>query len=129
MNKRSYAQRMKGKTGLRRIIRALHYSWDGFQTACKEQGFRQLLWIHGTLLLLLVLLPFGIPTKMVLLAVSFVSLIVELLNTAVEAAVDHTSTARHPLAKQAKDLGSAAQILSLVMLVVLWLMALWREYG
>lgn len=129
MDKKTYAEEMKGKTGLRRIINALGYSIDGVKAACKEQGFRQLIWIHGTLLVLLVFLPFGILTKMVLLMASFLSLIVELFNTAIESAVDHTSMARHPLAKQAKDMGSAAQYLSLLMLAILWLMALWREYG
>ena len=66
----------------------------------------------------------GIATKMVLVFASFFSLIVELFNTAIEAAVDHTSLARHPLAKRAKDLGSAAQMVALTLLGLLWLMAL-----
>jgi diacylglycerol kinase (ATP) len=51
-------------------------------------------------------------------------LIVELINTGIEASVDHTSTAKHPLAKIAKDVGSAAQFLALLLLFVLWSMAL-----
>jgi diacylglycerol kinase len=51
-----------------------------------------------------------------------------LFNTAVEAAVDHTSTEKHELAKRAKDAGSAAQLLALTMLGIVWAIALWRGY-
>ena len=66
---------------------------------------------------------------MLLIMASFISLITELFNTAIEAAVDHTSLAQHPLAKRAKDVGSAAQMLALLLLAILWVMALWRDYG
>ena len=66
---------------------------------------------------------------MLLIMASFISLITELFNTAIEAAVDHTSLAQHPLAKRAKDVGSVAQMLALLMLAILWAMALWRDYG
>ncbi|MDO4998164.1 MAG: diacylglycerol kinase [Neisseria sp.] len=123
----SYAEQIKGKTGLKRIINALGYSADGIRAACTEQGFRQLLWINGALLLLLFFVPFGITTKMVLVLASFLSIIVELFNTGIEAAVDHTSLEKHPLAKRAKDVGSAAQYIALTLLAILWLMASWRE--
>lgn len=71
-------------------------------------------------------MPFAIYIKMLLLIVSFLSLIVELFNTGIEACVDHTSTEQHPLAKIAKDVGSAAQFLALLLLFVLWLMALFN---
>jgi len=70
------------------------------------------------------LCPFTISVKMLLVVASFVSLIVELINTGIEASVDHTSTAKHPLAKIAKDVGSAAQFLALLLLFILWMMAL-----
>lgn len=123
-----YGVQMKGKTGLRRIINACGYSKDGLGAACEEQGFRQLLWLNGALVVALVFLDFGMTTKMLLLIASFATLIVELFNTSIEAAVDHTSLVRHPLAKRAKDTGSAAQTLALTLLAVLWLMALWRDY-
>jgi len=69
-------------------------------------------------------MPFTINIKMMLVFASFLSLIVELINTGIEASVDHTSTEQHPLAKIAKDVGSAAQFLALLLLFVLWLMAL-----
>ncbi|MDO5059660.1 MAG: diacylglycerol kinase [Neisseria sp.] len=121
----SYAEQVKGKTGLRRIINALGYSADGIKAACTEQGFRQLLWLHGALLAAVWFPPFSSAEKMVLVFASFFSIIVELLNTGLEAAVDHTSLERHPLAKRAKDVGSAAQYASLLMTAVLWGIALW----
>ena len=69
-------------------------------------------------------MPFNVSAKMVLVIASFLSLIVELINTGIEASVDHTSTDHHPLAKIAKDVGSAAQFLALLLLFVLWCMAL-----
>ena len=115
----SYAAQIKGKSGLRRIINACGYTRDGFKAACEEQGFRQLLWLNIPLIVLAFILP---------IASSFLSLIVELFNTGVEAAVDHTSLEKHPLAKRAKDVCSAAQGLALLLLALLWLLALWREY-
>lgn len=123
-----YAQSIKGKTGLTRIINACGYSKDGLQAAYEEQGFRQLIWLNLGLAVLLLCLDFGVNTKMILLFASFLTLIVELFNTSIEAAVDHTSLARHPLAKRAKDTGSAAQTLALTLLALLWLVALWRDY-
>ena len=124
----SYAAQIKGKSGLRRIINACGYTRDGFKAACEEQGFRQLLWLNIPLIVLAFILPFGLATRMILIASSFLSLIVELFNTGVEAAVDHTSLEKHPLAKRAKDVCSAAQGLALLLLALLWLLALWREY-
>ena len=72
----------------------------------------------------IILCPFTISIKMLLVVASFLSLIVELINTGIEASVDHTSTAKHPLAKIAKDVGSAAQFLALLLLFILWMMAL-----
>ena len=69
-------------------------------------------------------MPFATSIKMLLIIASFLSLIVELFNTGIEASVDHTSTTQHPLAKVAKDVGSAAQFLALLLLFVLWSMAL-----
>ncbi|OSI35338.1 diacylglycerol kinase [Neisseria dumasiana] len=130
MSNENYARQKKGKKGIRRIINAAGYSKDGLRAAYRyESAFRQLVWLNGLLIALAVVLDFGPSTRMMLIIASFISLIVELFNTAIEAAVDHTSTARHELAKRAKDAGSAAQMLALLLLAVLWLMAVWREYG
>lgn len=120
----SFASNAKGKKGLARILKATGYSIDGFKAAYKfEAAFRQVLWINLVLFTIIMFMPFGVVIKMMLVVASFLSLIVELINTGIEASVDHTSTKQHPLAKIAKDVGSAAQFLSLLLLFVLWLMA------
>ena len=121
----SYASEAKGKTGFYRIIKAAGYSLDGFKAAYKfEAAFRQVFWLNLILFTAIILCPFTISVKMLLVVASFLSLIVELINTGIEASVDHTSTAKHPLAKIAKDVGSAAQFLVLLLLFILWMMAL-----
>ncbi len=127
-NNKQYANTIKGKTGLRRIFNAYGYSLAGLKAACSESAFRQLLWLNGILIVLVFVLDFGILTRMVLIMASFLSWIVELFNTAIEAAVDHTSLAKHPLAKRAKDTASAAQLLTMLLLAILWVLALWRDY-
>ena len=121
----SYASIAKGNKGFSRIIKAAGYSIDGFKAAYKyEAAFRQVFWLNLVLFIAIILIPFDISIKMMLIITSFLSLIVELFNTGIEASVDHTSTAQHPLAKIAKDVGSAAQFLALLLLFILWVMAL-----
>jgi diacylglycerol kinase len=129
MKPSSYAADKKGKSGIKRIINAFGYSKDGLAAAYRyESAFRQVLWLNLILIVLTFILNFDSATKMLLIIASFVSLITELFNTAVEAAVDHTSTEKHELAKRAKDAGSAAQLLALTMLGIVWATALWHGY-
>ena len=129
MKPSSYAADKKGKSGIKRIINAFGYSKDGLAAAYRyESAFRQVLWLNLILIVLTFILNFDSTTKMLLIIASFVSLITELFNTAVEAAVDHTSTEKHELAKRAKDAGSAAQLLALTMLGIVWAIALWHGY-
>ena len=129
MKPSSYAADKKGKSGIKRIINAFGYSKDGIAAAYRyESAFRQVLWLNLILIVLTFILNFDSATKMLLIIASFVSLITELFNTAVEAAVDHTSTEKHELAKRAKDAGSAAQLLALTMLGIVWAIALWHGY-
>lgn len=129
MKPSSYAADKKGKSGIKRIINAFGYSKDGLAAAYRyESAFRQVLWLNLILIVLAFILNFDSATKMLLIIASFVSLITELFNTAVEAAVDHTSTEKHELAKRAKDAGSAAQLLALTMLGIVWAIALWHGY-
>lgn len=124
-----YAAQTKGKTGVKRIINAAGYSKDGLVAAYQnEAAFRQVAWLNTILLIALIFLPFTIAIKMILVFASFFSLIVELFNTGIEASIDHTSTERHPLAKIGKDVGSAAQLLALTMLFLLWMMALYATF-
>ncbi|MDO4450474.1 MAG: diacylglycerol kinase [Moraxella sp.] len=110
--------------GLKRIIKTLSYSKDGFKVALKEPAIFQLVILHLPLMGLALWLDFALAVKMALIIGSFLSLIVEFFNTALEAAVDHTSMEIHPLAKIAKDVGSSAQSLALILVVVLWVMAI-----
>lgn len=116
---------MKNFPGLRRIVLATRYSLEGLIAAARsEAAFQQ------ELALAVVLVPLGIwlgedGVQRALLAGSvLLVLIVELLNSAVEAAVDRISEDRHPLAKLAKDLGSAAVMLSLATAALVWLLVL-----
>lgn len=124
-SQQNYAQAMKGKTGLQRILKAGGYSRDGLLAAYKsEAAFRQVVWLNIVLAISLFFIPFSITIKMLLLLVSALSIIVELLNTGLEAIVDRISDEYHPLSKVAKDVGSASQLIVLSLQFVLWLMAL-----
>lgn len=116
----------KSKSGVKRIYAAFFYSIQGFRTAWKsEHAFRQelLLAIPGTLIALL--LPLPALHKLALIGTLVLVLIVELLNSAVEAVVDRVSFEHHPLSKNAKDLGSAAVFLALSLAAVTWFLILW----
>ena len=115
----------KGKTGLRRVLNAFLYSVEGLKAAYKhEDAFRQ-----ETLLALLLMptalfMPADGTGKALMIGSVVLVLIVELLNSAVEAAVDRISLDHHSLAKRAKDIGSAAVLLSLVNVGVVWALVL-----
>ena len=115
----------KGKTGIPRLINAFGYSVDGFKAAFKnEDAFRQELFLAA------VLVPLGLylgktgVEKALLVSVVLLVLIVELFNSAIEAAVDHTSIDVHPLAKRAKDIASASVIVALAIVIGGWALVL-----
>lgn len=115
----------KGKTGLRRIWNALFYSFDGLKAAYQhEDAFRQEVWLAAVVIPLALFLPASGTGKALMIASVLVVLIVELLNSAVEATVDRVSLEHHRLAKRAKDIGSAAVLFSLINVVVVWLLVL-----
>ncbi len=115
----------KGKTGLRRIWNALIYSFDGLKAAYRhEDAFRQEVWLALVLIPLALLLPASGPGKALMIASVLIVLIVELLNSAVEATVDRVSLEHHRLAKRAKDIGSAAVLFSLINVAVVWFLVL-----
>jgi len=111
----------KGKTGLARIINAAGYSWAGLAAAFRhEDAFRQEVFLALLLIPLAVVLgETGIERALMIGAVLGV-LIVELLNSALEAAVDRISLEHHLLIKRAKDMGSAAVMIALVNVAVVW---------
>jgi diacylglycerol kinase (ATP) len=115
----------KGKTGLRRIWNALFYSIEGFRAAYRhEDAFRQECLLALILVPAAFFMPAGGVGKGLMIAAVLLVLIVELLNSAVEAAVDRVSLENHQLAKRAKDIGSAAVFLSLVNVAVVWALVL-----
>jgi diacylglycerol kinase (ATP) len=111
----------KGKTGLRRVWNAFNYSIAGLKAAylC-EDAFRQ----EVRLALVLIPAAFFVPVpwsaRGLMIASVLLVLIVELLNSAIEAVVDRVSLENHRLAKRAKDIGSAAVLVSLLMVLVVW---------
>ncbi|MFL0349184.1 diacylglycerol kinase [Stenotrophomonas lactitubi] len=114
-----------GKTGLRRIFHTLIHSRDGFIATFRgEAAFRQLLLLHGALAVVAFLLEVSRSERALMLMVCFISLMVELLNSAIEAVVDRISLGHHPLSKNAKDMGSAAQTTALLMVATVWAVVL-----
>lgn len=110
---------------MRRIWNALHYSLAGLAAAYRhEDAFRQEVYLAIVLIPLALLLPAtGIGHALMIGSVLLV-LIVELINSAVEATVDRISLDNHRLAKRAKDIGSAAVLVSLINVAVIWLLVL-----
>ncbi|MDP3478285.1 MAG: diacylglycerol kinase [Desulfoprunum sp.] len=118
------------KTGFARIFAAFFYSADGMASAFKgEAAFRQELLLYIVLLPILYFLPVSLLFKCLLFAANTLVLIVELLNSAVESIVDLVSPDYNIYAKQAKDMGSAAVLLSLLLAAILWACALYTLLG
>jgi diacylglycerol kinase (ATP) len=119
----------KGRTGIDRVIRAAGYSWAGLSTAYRsESAFRQEFWLA------VVLIPVSgwvgrnwVEVALLAGSVALV-LIVELLNSGIEAAIDRVSLDLHDLSKRAKDYASAAVLISLVLCGSIWIAALWARF-
>ncbi len=120
----------QGNHGITRIIKAAGYSWQGIKAAyVNEAAFRQ------ELLLAFILVPtaIGLADNMVQLALMISSvvlvLIVEILNSAIEAVVDRFGGEQHELSGRAKDMGSAAVFLALLYLFIIWSLILWQIFS
>jgi len=115
----------KGKTGLRRLFNAFGYSMAGFRAAYRhEDAFRQEVRLAAILIPLAFWLPVGLTGKALMIGSVLLVIIVELINSAVEATVDRISLEQHDLAGRAKDIGSAAVLVSLINAVVIWWLVL-----
>lgn len=115
----------KGKTGIRRLLNAFGYSLAGFRAAYKhEDAFRQEALLALILIPLAIWLPTSLIGKALMIGSVLLVIIVELLNSAVEATVDRISLDSHDLAKRAKDIGSAAVLVSLINTIVIWSLVL-----
>jgi len=111
----------KSKSGMKRIFAAFFYSIEGFKSAWKnEHAFRQEMMLVVPATIIALLLPVSALEKVALIGVLLLVLIVELLNSAIEAIVDRVSLERHPLSKNAKDFGSAAVFLALTLVAMTW---------
>lgn len=125
LNEVADAAALKTKSGLRRLGKALGYSAAGFAAAWRhEAAFRQLV-LFGAVLAVVAFFITDVPLERAILILPvLLSLAIELINSAIEAAVDRVSLELHPLSKRAKDMGSAAQFMALASIVVVWLLVL-----
>ena len=123
------ANPQKARTGLNRIWHATRYSMDGLRAGWTETAFRQ----EALAALVLVPLAFWLGQnwieRVLLAGTVLLVLIVELLNTCVETAVDRVGPEWHTLSKRAKDMGSAAVFLSLLLCGGTWAGALWHRFA
>ena len=110
-------------TGINRVIKAASYSWQGIQYAFRnEAAFRQECVLLVIAVIIAIISDTSITHKILLISsVAFV-LIVEIINSAIEAVVDRFGEEFHPLSKAAKDMGSAAVLIALVLAAIIWLL-------
>ena len=119
----------KGNKGITRAFRAAINSWNGLIYAFKEESaFRQELGLSLILIPLAIYLPVTPIEKILLIASVILVLIIELLNSSVEAAIDRISFEVHDLSKRAKDFGSAAVMLALLLCALTWVIILSEHY-
>jgi diacylglycerol kinase (ATP) len=119
----------KGNKGITRAFRAAINSWNGLIYAYKEESaFRQELALSLILIPLAIYLPVTPIEKILLIASVILVLVIELLNSSVEAAIDRISFEVHDLSKRAKDFGSAAVMLALLLCALTWAIILSERY-
>jgi diacylglycerol kinase (ATP) len=119
------ASPFKGKTGLRRLLNAFFYTLDGLSAAYRhEDAFRQEVWLAAIMIPLALFLPVPGLGRALMVASVLLVLIVELINSAIEAAIDRISLENHSLSKRAKDIGSAAVMIALINVIATWALVL-----
>ena len=124
------ARDLKGKTGIRRLINATRYSRDGFAKAFRtEEAFRQESILSVVGLVALFFIPAAFTLKLFAVFALVFLLVTELLNSAVEAAIDRIGLEIHPLSKFAKDVGSCAVLFSLFGAAVCWAVLIYHAFG
>ena len=115
--------------GLTRIINAFGYSRQGLRAAYRyEAAFRQEVWLALILIPLALWLNLSAMSTVLLIGSVFLVLIVELVNSAIEAIVDRIGPEYHELSGRAKDVGSAAVLVALVLMVLTWALLLWDAF-
>ncbi len=129
MTEKKSTNQFKNKRGLERILAALSHSANGMRSAFRhEEAFRQEVIIAAVGSALALFLPVTLFERFLLIGVLVLALVVELLNSAIEAVVDRISFELHPLSKNAKDYGSAAVLLTLLLASATWVVVLWRMW-
>lgn len=117
-------------TGLTRIIKAAGYSYKGLSAAWQhEAAFRQELVVTLLAIILTVWLDVGAIARILLIGSVALVMIVEILNSAIEAVVDRIGSEHHELSGRAKDMGSAAVSLAIVLALFVWGTVLWQHFG
>lgn len=116
---------MKKNKGIIRLIKAFGYSFDGIKNAIiNESAFRQELFVGIPFCIIALFLNISSLEKIILIASIFLVWIVELLNSAIEECVNLSTSEIHPLAKRAKDMASAAVLLSIILSLISWFIVL-----
>ncbi len=119
----------KTKRGIARLLAACRNTWDGLSWAWRsEAAFRQEVVMIAIATVVALFLPVSSFQKLVLIGVLILVLIVEIVNSAIEAIVDRISLDRHPLSKVAKDMGSAAVALTLLLAFATWAVVLYNRF-
>lgn len=119
-----------GNTGIRRILRATKFSAQGFRSAWQhEAAFRQELVLVVLMTPVAIWLGGTVVEQALLIGVLLLVLIVELFNSAIEAAIDRHGDEHHELSGRAKDMGSAAVFVSLVIVLLVWGAVAWERFG
>ncbi|MFK7853355.1 MAG: diacylglycerol kinase [Granulosicoccus sp.] len=113
---------MNKNTGIKRVLKAGVYSYQGLCAALKhEAAFRQEAFLAAVMVFFALWLDVSRTERVILIAVTVLVLIVELLNSSLEAVVDRIGTEHHELSGRAKDIGSAAVLVSLILWCYVWL--------
>jgi len=124
----SYHNKYK-KQGLTRVTQAFVNSGKGFYAAwINESAYRQELYLFITLSIIAILLPIEISHKFILILSMLPVLAIELINSAIESIVDRISMDEHELSARAKDMGSAAVFISLMIVILVWCFILWKNF-
>ncbi len=119
------ANDLKGKTGFKRLVNALGYSKDGIVAAFRsEEAFRQESLLALILIPIALMIPVELSLRLLAIFSVFFVLVTELLNSGIEAAIDRIGPELHPKSKFAKDVASAAVLMSLSFAAIVWIVVL-----
>ena len=129
MTEHKDATDLKGKTGIVRLMNAFGYSKDGFLAAYRnEEAFRQEFWLLIIATVVVCFLPVTLSQAAAVIAAHLFLLIVEILNSAIEACIDRIGPELQPLSKRAKDMGSCAVLMACFAVAGTWLLVLWQTF-